>query len=83
MVKHIDWVAHLEAVDDAVLRSGTLKAAAAQIRRLQDERAALICALVKLVEYERGQDFHGDRVGALHAAGVALNKALGDEEWPI
>lgn len=83
MVTHISWAAHLEAVDDAVLRSGTLRAAAAQIRRLQDERDALLCALVKLVGYERGHDYHHDRVGALHSADVALNKALGDEQWPL
>ena len=44
-----DWALHLEAVDDAVLRSGTLRAAAGQIRRLQHERNALIKALSNLV----------------------------------
>ena len=83
MVTHIDWAAHLDAVDDMVLRSGTLRAAADQIRRLQGERSALLCALVKLVQYERGHDYHHDRVGALHAADMALNQALGDEAWPI
>lgn len=83
MVKHTDWANHLEAVDDMVLRSGTLKAAAAQIRRLQDDRDALLKALQGLVAFERGHDYHSDRVGALHAADVALNKALGDDEWPL
>jgi len=46
MVNHTDWTAHLEAVDDMVLRSGTLKAAAAQMRRLQDERDALLLTLI-------------------------------------
>lgn len=45
MVNHTDWVAHLEAVDDMVLRSGTLKAAAAQIRRLQKQCDVLLSAL--------------------------------------
>ena len=82
MVTHMDWAAHLEAVDDAVLQSGTLRAAAAQIRRLQEERCALLCALVRLVEYERGHGHHHDRVGTLQAADSALNKAMGDA-WPI
>ena len=43
----------------------------------------LIRALRGLVEHERGHDFHRDRVGALYAADAALNKALGDEEWPL
>ena len=83
MVKRTDWAAHLEAVDDMVLRSGTLKAAAAQIRRLQDDRDVLIKALQGLVAFERGHDYHRDRVGALYAADMALNKALGDEAWPL
>lgn len=40
-------------------------------------------ALQRMVEYERGQDRNLDRVGALYAADVALNKALGDAEWPM
>ena len=44
---------------------------------------SLINALQRMVRHERGQDQHSDRVGALHAADMALNRALGDEEWPI
>ena len=43
----------------------------------------LINALQKLVEFERGHDYHHDRVGALYTADMALNRALGDEAWPI
>lgn len=43
----------------------------------------LIKALRGLIEYELGHDFHSDRVGALYAADMALNKALGDEAWPL
>ena len=44
---------------------------------------SLINALQRMVQHERGQDQHSDRVGALHAADMALNRALGDKEWPI
>ena len=43
----------------------------------------LINALQRMVRHERGQDQHSDRVGALYTADMALNRALGDEEWPI
>lgn len=43
----------------------------------------LINALQGLVAFERGHDYHRDSVGALHMADMALNRALGDEEWPI
>ena len=43
----------------------------------------LINALQKLVEFERGHDYHRDRVGALHAADMALNRALGNQVWPL
>lgn len=44
---------------------------------------SLINALQRMVRNERGQDQHSDRMGALHAADMALNRALGNEEWPI
>lgn len=44
---------------------------------------SLINALQRMVRHERGQDQHSDRVGALYMADMALNRALGDEEWPI
>lgn len=43
----------------------------------------LINALQGLVAFERGHDYHHDRVGALHAADMALNSALGNQEWPL
>ena len=43
----------------------------------------LINALQGLVEFERGHDYHHDRVGALYTADMALNRALGDEAWPL
>lgn len=43
----------------------------------------LINALQRMVRHERGQDQHSDRVGALYMADMALNRALGGEEWPI
>ena len=43
----------------------------------------LINALQGLVAFERGHDYHHDRVGALYTADVALNRALGDEAWPL
>lgn len=44
---------------------------------------SLINALQKLVEFERGHDYHRDRVGALHAADMALNRAFGNQVWPL
>ena len=43
----------------------------------------LINALQKLVEFERGHDYHHDRVGALYTADMALNRALGNQVWPL
>lgn len=43
---------------------------------------ALRHALQRLVEYERGIDYHHDRPGVLHEADMALNNAMGDA-WPI
>ena len=43
----------------------------------------LINALQGLVAFERGHDYHHDRVGALYTADVALNRALGNEAWPL
>ena len=43
----------------------------------------LINALRGLVEFERGHDYHHDRVGALYAADMALNRALGNQVWPL
>ena len=43
----------------------------------------LISALQGLVAFERGHDYHHDRVGALYKADMALNRALGDEAWPL
>lgn len=57
--------------------------AAFELRRLHEVNLNLIKALRDLVEFERGHDYHHDRVGALHAADMALNKALGDDEWPL
>lgn len=54
-----------------------------ELRKPRSEREELINALQGLVEFERGHDYHHDRVGALHAADMALNRALGDEAWPL
>jgi len=43
----------------------------------------LINALQGLVAFERGHDYHHDRVGALYKADMALNRALGNEAWPL
>lgn len=77
MVKHTDWAAHLEAVDDMVLRSGTLKAAAAQIRRLQAERDELLDAL-KYCRAVFPQDRWADDTKKMIDAAIA--KATGEHQ---
>ena len=52
-------------------------------RKSRSEREELINALRGLVEFERGHDYHHDRVGALYAADMALNRALGNQVWPL
>lgn len=54
-----------------------------ELREPHSEREELINALQRMVRHERGQDQHSDRVGALYMADMALNKALGDEAWPL
>lgn len=43
----------------------------------------LINALQRMVRHERGQDQHSDRVGSLYTAEMALNRALGNQVWPL